>query len=108
MSEQLAVDPAELRNVAAQASTQADERLLEQTAAHNRMVEALPRLVGTSAAALSTLTTHWESGTAQQFGEILSYSERFAAAALLYEGTDTTAATAITQAARDISARMGL
>ena len=108
MADQLHVDPTDLRAVAAKVLVHADEILRQHTEAHGRMAEALPGLVGTSAAALSALTSDWEADTARLFTDMHAHAERYTVAAARYERTDISSASELTEAARALGESMGI
>ncbi|VEG45287.1 WXG100 family type VII secretion target [Mycolicibacterium flavescens] len=95
MSDNLRVDPLEVRMAADHVNAAADSLRSAHGTAHERMGAAAPGWIGSSAPGLSATTTKWEEESAAHYTELLKHAEDLRSAAEKYVRTDDNAATEI-------------
>lgn len=107
MSENLRVDPLEVRMAADHVNAAADSLRSAHGAAHERMGAAQAGWIGSSAAGLSATTTKWEEESAGHCTELIKHAEDLRSAAARYVRTDDHAASEIDSAKPNLGS-MGL
>ncbi|WP_326547977.1 WXG100 family type VII secretion target [Mycolicibacterium sp. ND9-15] len=107
MSEELQVDPLEVRMAADHVGAAADALRSAHGTAHDRIGAAQAGWIGSSAAALAATTAKWEEESLSHYTELIGHVDDLRSAAANYVGTDHQEASGIDSAASRLGS-MGL